>query len=72
MKLTAAQLTAIAFLDCHDAAAMRHRGRWIWRGDILADPALTLAFVEDRSDGYRNSELLRAWLSPQRENAVRQ
>jgi hypothetical protein len=65
-QLSAAQLTVIAFFDCHDAAAMRHRGRYVWRTDIIGSPELAADFLRDHADGYRNSELLRAWLAPQK------
>ena len=71
-KLTAAQLTVIAFFDCYDAAAMRLAGRWVWADDIRNDPGLAVRFIKDRAEGYRNSELLNAWLAPQPKDAVRQ
>jgi hypothetical protein len=69
--MTPKQLVALAFLDSHDAAAMRCRGPWVWATDIRNDPELASRFIKDWSDEQRDSELLRAWLAPSGK-AVRQ
>ena len=64
-KLTVEQQVVLAFFfDAHDAAAMRCMERWIWADEIRNNPDLAVRFVADHADGYRGSEMLRAWLAP--------
>jgi hypothetical protein len=66
MKLTTEQQVVLAFFDAHHAGAMRCQGRWLWANDIRNNPDLAVRFLKDRADAYRDGELLRAWLAPQR------
>ena len=66
---TAAQRVVEAYYAVHRAGAMRFRGHWLWLDQIRNDPALAVAFIKDRSEGYRDSEMLRAWLAPIRGRA---
>ena len=63
-KLTTEQQVVLAFFDAHDVNAMRCMGRWIWADEIRRNPDLAVRFIADHADGYRNSEMLRAWLAP--------
>ena len=70
-ELTTEQHVVLAFFDAHGAAAMRLAGKWIWADEIRRNPDLAVRFIADHVDGYRNSEMLRAWLAP-RGKAVQQ
>ena len=60
-KLTTEQHVVLAFFDAHDAAAMRHAGKWVWADDIRNNPALATSFIKHQAEEYRD---MRAWLAP--------
>jgi hypothetical protein len=65
-KLTAAQRVVLAYYDVHRCGAMKFEGRWLWAAEVRENPAAAAAFIRDRADNYRDGELLRAWLTPDR------
>jgi hypothetical protein len=63
-KLTTAQRVVLAYYDVHRVGAMKFEGRWLWRAEVRENPDIAVRFIKDRSDGYRDSAMLRAWLAP--------